>query len=91
MLEVNIEYEIDSNGYITDSFSNSYADLLAGDMIRNNNLSPRCGHNKYPSAVVHLAIDKSKDSAVYVRDITNFCCDAYKHFLESTLQRVLKF
>ena len=91
MLEVEIEYEKDANGYITDSFSNSYADLVAGDLLRNRQLSPRCGHTKYPSAVVHLAIDSANDAMVYVSKITNYCCTSYKEFLESNLQRVLKF
>ena len=91
MIEVEINYQRDAKGYITDSQSNSYAERLAKDMFRNNELSPRCGHTKYPSAVVHLAIDDSPEETIYVQDITNCCCNDYKEFLESNLKRVLKF
>ena len=90
MLEVEIEYEKDANGYITDSFYNSYADSVAGKLIRNHQLSPKCGHTKYPSAVVHIAVNSRNDATIYVSNITNYCCTAYKEFLESNLEKVLK-
>lgn len=90
MLHVKVEYQKDANGYITDAFCNTYADTLAGGIIRNNELSPQCGHTKYPAAVIHLAVDSSEDK-VYIREITNFCCNAYKEFLDANLERIIRF
>ena len=90
MLEVEIEYEKDANGYITDSFCNSYADSVAGKLLRNHQLSPRCGHTKYPSAIVHIAVNSGNDAPIYVSNITNYCCTDYKEFLQSNLEKVLK-